>query len=518
MNKILKHKKIIAFILIFTLSFGVISDYKQKETHAVVIADDVLIMLMLGALVTGSGVIALSQPQIRDMGSRVLDNLPKFGLEKSDIIKLSIDGTIEGIKIVNGLKSAINDVIESLPINDIPVSNPDTVVYPTNSIPLSTSSFPTSPGHSDKETMFKMENLFYSVTINMPKDDYINLGASRYYVGAGINEILVTSFFDPNSNSGRGYYFYRAWVTYPNSFGYYDGLTVFSSSDTFSTNLSFPEGVEILDKNYITTIPYSNTGIKENYNPTYTNENLKENTYLPLPTDTGVFDDVSTDFPLTWDNVKDMVLPIPTDDTDTSIPGTDTGEGDIDTELPDTGTDGVPSIWSWLQGLLSTIIGLLTNIWEVISSLVSSLIDALTGLFTGLLEGIGELLSSLVNAISKALEFLFVPSISLENAFEIPNGGFAQLVQFFNWDNLWNLEPKPYEFIKDITIFPNAIPSDSDGKVVDSSRVWHVELKPFSISYVEDYLPIFRNVMSYSILITVLWAIIHHLLPKRGMD
>ena len=78
---------------------------------------------------------------------------------------------------------------------------------------------------------------------------------------------------------------------------------------------------------YGTYIPYSNPSITAGYNPTYTNDNLKENTYLPLPTDTGVYDNVSTDMPLTWDNIKDTVISIPVDNVGEGV-GVNVGTGE----------------------------------------------------------------------------------------------------------------------------------------------------------------------------------------------
>lgn len=109
---------------------------------------------------------------------------------------------------------------------------------------------------------------------------------------------------------------------------------------------------------------------------------------------------VSPDLPLTWDNVKDTVIPLPVDPTDTpSIP--DVGDYSLPTDLPtDTTGDitkggilgGITDFFSFLWELLKA---LLMGIWN----LLKAILDLLLGLVNALLTGLKDLLI-----------FLFVPS------------------------------------------------------------------------------------------------------------
>ena len=392
MNKIFKYKSLISFLLVFTLSFGIFADYKKKETQAFVLEFFITqeILWALGTLVLATGVVAVSGDQVLDMGQRVVDRINDNAKLRGQVV---FDGAIAvGLKIDSFIKDAVAWVAENLPIEDEFSGPKDINDINTYSSPV-----------------MKVKEFNEQYTIDVSKADGKDVLMSAHLMDADGNRGYRTdAIYRKNLNGLTGVLTFKL---YKDIYGRYsfiatDGTNIVSLSSFFNQNDYIKINIygENINSNLSKSIsiPYSNPKVRENYNedklPVSLPYNDTKQGYIPIPTE--ISDTVVTpDLPLTWDNVKDTVIPLPVDSTEApSIP--DVGEHEIpDLPVDETGDitrggilGGITDFFSWLWELLKA---LLMGIWN----LLKAILDLLLGLVDALLTGLKDLLM-----------FLFVPS------------------------------------------------------------------------------------------------------------
>ena len=385
MNKLLKHKKIIVFSLVFILSFGIFADYKKKEAQAFVLEFFITqeILWALGTLVLATGVVAVGGDQILDMGQRVVDRINDNAKLRGQVV---FDGAVAvGLKIDSFIKDAVAWVAENLPAEDVYASKNLPV---TNKLTFKATSFPYTDSHiaeemynaSAKIGTFTVHGLFRINGMNVPM----------------AKNAPITFTIGSLNHEGIGniaYFFYCD-----------NGVWKWSNGiQSNNIDIDFLGDAVVSDVIGYTPIPYSNPSIKENYNegnlPVALPYNETKQGYIPIPIE--VPDTVVTpDLPLTWDNVKDTVIPLPVDSIDVpSIP--DVGEYELPSDLPLDNTGDITK-----GGILGGITDFFSFLWELLKAL-------LMGIYN-LLKAILDLLLGLVNALLTGLKdllmYLFVPS------------------------------------------------------------------------------------------------------------
>lgn len=401
MCKILKYKTFIAFMLVFTLSFGVVSDYKKKEVQAFDLVITPTMLYTLGSLVLATGVVALNGEQIVDMGKRVVDRINDNAKLRGQFV---FDGAIAvGIKIDSFIKDAVSWVAENLPAEDKLIAGES---YELNSSEISFEQYAenykigdlllngVSNGAKVKVGVYYPNgNTFSSIILYIPKGSTFNL-----YFAPG------ESF--PNEKYPSAF---ELLFDFVDDFGRIktDCITSSAAIDLYKLvpKLEILEGSfsnAIVGGGYI-PIPYSNPKVRENYDedklPVALPWTDTKQGYIPIPTelpDTSI----STEMPLTWDNVKDTVIPLPVDPTEApSIP--DVGDYELPSDLPVDDSGDITK-----GGIIGGIVDFFSWLWELLKALLMGILN--------LLKAILDLLLGLVNALLTGLKdlliYLFVPS------------------------------------------------------------------------------------------------------------
>lgn len=509
MKNILKHKKIIVFILVFTISFGVVTSYKQKNVQAIAIVDDILFWT-LGALVLSSGIIAVSDYQLPDMGKMVYDNFKLRGHTDAELMEEGIKGVGYVLKIGSALKSAINYVSDFISKNNVDKSVEYSLPF-TNHIILPVSGFPLEK-YDSVSTIWEdlYNNSLKLLTLNVTVSGYFKQVGSGNWSGKYAAKGGTINYVGYSSTNGRN----TVSVIYRSPSGQYSSFGGIDNPSIFDAIIETNGAYEVVGYE---SIPYSNPKIKENYSEEKLNNNLpytdEKQGYYPIPSVIPNYPTTTSDNPLTWETVKNDVIPL---EQEKEIDWTG-GEPE-----QDPGDEDTPDLWKWLTRILRWLFSplrqvknILTNLGEFLAEQFKTLIDNIKNIpnvFSNFFENLGDkianLPSLLTSPFSGLFRELFVPDLPPNAIFSFPEGSFfGNVVELFNYSALFNITPKPIEF-------ETSIPYGLGEK----KKTWDISLKPFSLPYINNNLEIFRNVMSYSILIMVLWAIVHHLLPKRDMD
>lgn len=316
-----KSKKIIVFICLFFLCFNIVTEYKREEVKAIALVDDALLWAF-GMLVLGTGVVAIKDIQVPHMGSLVLDNLKSNGVSQEEFLIKSADGVLKGIKIYDKVLNAVNSVADSL-TGDTVLSEP--YPYTSGEFTVSSSAFPEY--RTSKDNPYSEEK-FYNTCSKIitfhSSGPFIFDGKSIDYFDRNFS-IVSVNVLSNSIPTNKTYLFslgpnYEVWSWEYNTVS--STVRVIPKAGTTFSNLD----------NY-TYIPYSNPVVKENYNPTYTDQNLpytaEKPGFIPLPSDTIMDKPISTELPLTWDDVKGGVTDLPLDNT---VPGENTGENEGENE------------------------------------------------------------------------------------------------------------------------------------------------------------------------------------------
>lgn len=498
-KKILKYKSLIAFCLVFLLAFGVVTDYKQKETQAFVLVDD-LLFWVLGGLVLATGVVALSPLQQKDMGFNVFNKFKSFGYNEEDLFVDVLHGTGKAIKFGTGLKSAIDFVSKNLSNTKIKSDMPISVT--ADKVPQIFTTIDNS--NKDKRYIYNISG----IKDNSFKFVFAFPGAYESFTNVvsipnGVNYVQLQFGYANPSNT------FLSWQMI------FDGVERgWNSISAGGNTLVLKNYTGSITGQFQIEVDYTSPKIKANYSETALNTSIpyddSKPAYVPIPS-REVIDTKTYDKPVTYDDVKDIVETIPLDTpVDTPV---DTPSGIL---------EGIKSffsgLWDMLKGLLNGILGAIGALGDLIKSLIGGLLSGLSSLLSSILDviksilsSIGNIVSGILNGLLDLIKSLFLPTVAVSELFSPPVGsGFSLLLDLFNWDNLWSIDPKPYRFKQNWDYV------DITGG--DNNFSEPVEIKPFEVSIIQDNLSIIRNILSYSILIAVIWFIIYHFLPERSMD
>lgn len=357
MNNIFKYKRLIAILLVFTLTFSVVTDYTKKETEAVALVDDILFWT-IGLFLLSTGVVAVSTPQVKDMGKSIFDKFIELGGSKNDILVTDSTQT-KTLKMTDKLVQAYNWYLKNFP-TEKKDSLTAPIVMPDNyyRIPL--------PNYFSKEIInvgvfdLKTDNAsaylsfgnFYSTTEGAGSVDENNFKSlvtfKQEYTKDGIIKVYIKA---DNPGSGERYSFY---LSYFDSYGTFVDTRISSATSIENVANGFTPaigikavGFDVVKGNYFESIPYDNPIILDNVNEIPLDyENVKDQV-LTIPNDTVLDKDISLDNPLTWDDVKDIL------------------NGKVDT--------GTGESTGLLKGLIDFLKGILQSILDAINAIIAFL-------------------------------------------------------------------------------------------------------------------------------------------------
>lgn len=546
-------KRFIVFILVFIFSFNMIFYSPSDDTfrtEPVIVNAEPITMLTTGlilaicALLAACGIIITTPDMARDIGQRVYDavkDIPGAITKTGDRIKFNL---------VAGVLDAVESVVSSLPEEDVYISeSTDATVstLPTSSKICYFDNF--SVGDSIKFYLNKspvsVATIYFDVvTYHGYSIDKLTKGVSGFSipVDAPIGAYTVTSsyIYDEHSQYGTSvhiqYDLYdptgtligtrttsglfiknNNWIF--TNFGYYvvGGPDYFSDSYTIVNNISIPYTPDTTKDVDYETKP------KEWFpsldNPTY-GGSISAPINQPLP-------DISVDAPLI--DVNDFIAEndISIDATDTSLPdnsvdsdsvldkilnailGFFTGFWDVFSSLLDGLLSPIVGLLQWIYELLKPIIGFFGDILKFLGDILSAIIDGVIGaissladLLTGILDFLLSLVDALIDALVGALEGLFVPTIDISKAFEIPEDTFVPIGDL-NLFDLFNITPKPIRFSTVVTF---------------GTITYPIKLYLDEISVITDNITLIRNLFSYTLLLVAIYGAISMFKPKRVMD
>lgn len=498
MNKILKYKKMI--VVCCLLCFSVVGFQKPKQANAEVITLTTGTILACAALATSVGFIITNSDMIEDVGRKVYDSIK------------DIPGAIEQfenkvkVNLAVGVLDAVINACNSLPKEPTLIDKIGDKIFNTQT-------------YTNSQSFKNLGMTSAQGVINVTALDsgYVN---SEGYTWLGIN---IRGYAQNWIKAKPGETFD---IIYDLSNYSKDGrIRMDINGESYDKGFS---GVISISTPIETILSYLSISYSQNNAPSYkyrvNHVYSVESIDIPYSEENGknVSADVSKEYfpsgsgsisvpmdkPLTGYNPS-ISAPI-TKPSDLSIDGDIVIDSDTvtdDTVTDDTTGDNVgdnvgdnTGVWDWLKSLINSIIDLL-----------KSIVNGITGIFEYLGSFISNLVKALVDAFTGMLEKLFVPTVAVDELFKVPSdSGFGKIVDFFSWDKLWNITPQPYKFQTVMPIY------DLTGN--GNNKDWNIEINLFDNKIVKDNINIVRNVLSYSILISSVWFVINHFLPKREMD
>lgn len=440
MKKILRYKSFISFCLVFLLAFGVVTDYKQKETQAFVLVDD-LLFWVLGGLVLATGVVALSPLQQKDMGFNVFNKFKSFGYSEEDLFVDVLHGTGKAIKFGTGLKSAIDFVSKNLSNTKIKSDMPISVT--ADKVPSIFTTIDNS--NKDKRYIYNISG----IKDNSFKFVFAFPGAYESFTNVvsipnGVNYVQLQFGYANPSNT------FLSWQMI------FDGVERgWNSISAGGNTLVLKNYTGSITGQFQIEVDYTSPKIKANYSETALNTSIpyddSKPAYVPIPS-REVIDTKTYDKPVTYDDVKDIVETIPLDTpVDTPV---DTPSGIL---------EGIKSffsgLWDMLKGLLNGILGAIGALGDLIKSLIGGLLSGLSSLLSSILDVIKSILSAIGNIVSGILNGLLDLLLSLFVPYDTYftdkfNGIKANLNSILNIDSYTKLFNSDYadSSIKDITV------------------------------------------------------------------
>lgn len=499
MNKTLKYKKLIVFICLFTFLFlplqmpkkvnALENNIQTRDAASAVIIGGVGfasvptgVILASAGLALACGVVITNPDMVVDVGNRVFETLNK------------IPGALEvvGEKIKVNANSFVKDTVLGL-LKDLPKEDVELVKTESFEDLTKVGSFFSYRYVNGQRINYKTGSVTF-----IPTGDYATSGYLEVRFGSSTLAREYWPLNVPVSVSWHiGSQTASVWI---NGKEYVRNV---SSSDTNNyvaicnpTNYTNKFNITGHSAGTITSIPYTPTNSSSVSSDTYEK-------YFPSNTGTITY---PLDTPYTGHApTVDVPYTKPTDilgegDISIDVPAVDNPSIDMPADTPVTGE----GLWDTLMGWLSKLFAPVVELLKLLADLLAKILSAITGF-------VSDLVSSLVGALTGALEKLFVPTVALDELFKVPSGsGFAQIVDFFNWDSLWNITPQPYKFSTSIPI------TDLTGS--GASKTWDININLFDNEVMKDNINLVRNVLSYSVLITTVWFVIHHFLPNRDMD
>lgn len=405
----MKYKKHISIFLIFIVCTTFI--YLPKKAQAFDLVVTPTILWTLGTLVLATGVVALNQEQVLHMGQSVFDGIKanNYEIDAFDVV----NGVVKGVNIYGKVLDVVSSVASSLPKKNV---NYDSDVSNFNNLlTVDTSLFPKSRDYDTEVSV-------YSFSIANNKNTFIKINdvARKLNVNAIKYTVLLyrNSVYDTKIVSILGTF----------ASGGLDYTTQWAIGNKDSFDIEIETDSEVIGLKKHTSIPYDNPLVSKGLNLETFPLNLpytgEKQGYLPVPSVIPMDIPITTDIPLTWDNVKDKVTSLPLDDT-TDIPGV--GENDLpgDTTLP-----SELSLWEWLKNLLNSIL-----------NAIKSILAFLTSFLTNLLNGIKDLLLS-----------LFIPSDTyFTDTFYKLKNQFSNKLSYKSYSDLFDRQYAA-SGIKDVTI------------------------------------------------------------------
>lgn len=486
----MRYKKQIVIICLFTFLFLPFQKYEEPKAEVLTVALTTGVIMGCAALATMCGVTITGNNIIKDVGNTVYEGIKDIpgAIERvGDDIKFNLTTDLFKtlFNICNALPtSSVKKFIPLLFDNDKIVSTR----YTFNGDCQGTFILSTSSGINKVNLVgsFKSATVSYSVARKLDK---VLVSFNNQGINVGGDVALFSS---PLENPGS-YYIECLNGSYPYSMTI-ESINVLSNTtlsyDSRSTaNVKEDKYKEYVDSGHgVLTIPYDYPMSYPSSSNPYTNPN----DILDLE-----------------NNLE--VLPIPDiGDGDVTIP--DTGVGDVtipDTSVGDTPTTG-DSLWDTLFGWLSSLFAPLIALLEWIGKLLNSIWEFLKGLLESLIKALKGLLDSLIELLKALFDKLFIPTLDVATLIDIPDdSGLGQLVDLFDWGDLFDITPKPYVF--DTNINFHSLTGGED-------TVWNLKLDLFSNETVDNFMPYVRNILSYSTLIGVIGMIIFHFLPNRDID
>lgn len=462
----MRFKKQIIIICLFTFLFIPFNPSQKPKAEVLTLTSGAIIAC--AALATAAGVIITNPDMLQDVGSRVFEGIK------------NIDGAISSVGdkfVINVIPSVISKVF------DVLFSLPESDYYVDKTI---TENFSLTTGDNILFT-FDIGDIDLHRTYNFTFDFETNPDLVIGLRNQSGQNVLSTSLINcTESNPSIEMILNYVSIAYYGYINYNDRQVATKKLPTSIYSLFVNSNVKgSLEADYDKSIcipytPLNSESVSED----------KPKEYFPsgsgsisIPNDRpiGGFNP-SIDKPITkpGDLLQEGDLVADKDDV-ISPPKDDVGD------VPSTGESLWDTLLSWLKTLFMPLINLLTSILNFLTTMIESLISA----------------------ISSLLEGLFVPSLSIDDLFVIPNGsGFSNIISLFDW-NIFDITPRPYEFS---TTLP--FTSLVDG----TSNPQTIEINIFENEVVKKYLPIVRNVLSYSLLISTIFIIVWHFLPKRDID
>lgn len=365
------------------------------------------------------------------MGEMVFDNFTLRGGTQEELIR-TVEGVKTGLIIKDKLISALEWVGENLPSS---AKTLKTNLIPSNAFTVSPSFSSPSPS-SDDTYVFNNYPSFYELVVKNPlsysktvsfynsNDNSISNFSVDYGETFTIRLFGVNNAYETNKKNLVRVVGMRLGGSYAISAG---SLISENINDFFNVKISIPSELQIISSDVINTIPYDNEKVKENYQPGLLPQSIpytdSKPGYVPIPLDIPVDNNISTELPLTWDNVKDTVTDLPIDGAiDTPI------EGDI--SIPSDSNPSIGSFWGWLLDILKAIL-----------NAIKAIVTFLTTFFTKLMEMLIDLIKS-----------LFVPSDTyFTDSFNKLKNNFGNRLNYKTYTDLFD---KTYSgsSIKDVVI------------------------------------------------------------------
>lgn len=545
-------KRFIVFILVFIFSFNMIFYSPSDDTfrtEPVIVNAEPITMLTTGlilaicALLAACGIIITTPDMARDIGQRVYDavkDIPGAITKTGDRIKFNL---------VAGVLDAVESVVSSLPDDTISYDGPEEMVtspsIPTSSKPLSlptltvnsTFRFTTTKTVSSKDSpgvTFRCKHNSSGYSDSSATGGFLlptSLPAGDYYLK------FYTELKDSSSgksvalkyrlcNSSGEEILNRSFTpiySYFSNYNFSDFTVEFTHGSYFADTFSISNVIDIPYSPDTTKDVDYETKPKEWFpsldNPTY-GGSISAPINQPLP-------DISVDAPIIFgdDFVADNDISI--DSVDTSLPdnsvdsdsvldkilnailGFFTGFWDVFSSLLDGLLAPIVGLLQWIYQLLQPIIGFFGDILKFLGDILSAIIDgvigaigSLSGLLTGILDFLLSLVDALIDALVGALEGLFVPTIDISKAFEIPEDTFVPIGDL-NLFDLFNITPKPIRFSTVVTF---------------GTITYPIKLYLDEISVITDNITLIRNLFSYTLLLVAIYGAISMFKPKRVMD
>jgi hypothetical protein len=551
-------KRFIVFILVFIFSFNMIFYSPSDDTfrtEPVIVNAEPITMLTTGlilaicALLAACGIIITTPDMARDIGQLVYDavkDIPGAITQVGDKIKFNlVAGVLDAVKgVVSSLPSE-STTIDSTKDIDTELDDTGTVstLVGTHDIDYNTVFYLDCTGFGDTNGYLSAPFPGLRLTNSDGKSITISLGDVGFTSQPPATKFKII-FMDGFGTANTGYI--SAFPHYLDSDGTYKrkatytGLKGLIPTGGLKNSLSNMT-VSIINSQKTTgsitcsqsvDIPYSPDTTKDvdyetkpkEWFPSLDNPAFGGSISVPI---NQPLPNISVDAPIIFgdDFVADNDISI--DSVDTSLPDNSVDSDSVLDKILDAVLGFFTGFWdtfsSLLDGLLAPIVGLLNWIYELLKPIIgffgdilkflgdilSAIIDGVIGaissladLLTGILDFLLSLVDALIDALVGALEGLFVPTIDISKAFEIPEDTFVPIGDL-NLFDLFNITPKPIRFSTVVTF---------------GTITYPIKLYLDEISVITDNITLIRNLFSYTLLLVAIYGAISMFKPKRVMD